>query len=74
MSLMMAWSFWRSRPLEPRSLKSIMAHMHYYSYIIRSGHNVKEVYPSELNVEEANEPDDQANYLDLTFIITFTEI
>ena len=31
---------------------------------------VKEIYPSELkNVEKANRLDDQANYLDLTFII-----
>ena len=30
---------------------------------------VKDIYPSELNVEKANRLDDQANYLDLTFII-----
>ena len=30
---------------------------------------VKDIYPSELNVERANRLDDQANYLDLTFII-----
>ena len=30
---------------------------------------VKDIYPSELNVEKANGLDDQANYLDLTFII-----
>ena len=30
---------------------------------------VKDIYPSELNVEKANRFDDQANYLDLTFII-----
>ena len=30
---------------------------------------VKDNYPSELNVEKANRLDDQANYLDLTFII-----
>ena len=29
----------------------------------------KDIYPSELNVEKANRLDDQANYLDLTFII-----
>ena len=29
---------------------------------------LKEIYPSELNVEKANRLDDQANYLDLTFI------
>ena len=29
---------------------------------------VKDIYPSELNVEKANRLDDQANYLDLTFI------
>ena len=28
---------------------------------------VKDIYPSELNVEKANRLDDQANYLDLTF-------
>ena len=31
--------------------------------------NVKDIYPSEPNVEKANTLDDQANYLDLTFII-----
>ena len=31
---------------------------------------VKDIYPSELNVEKANILDDQANYLDLTFIIS----
>ena len=30
---------------------------------------VKEIYPSELNVEKANGSDEQAKYLDLTFII-----
>ena len=30
---------------------------------------VKEIYPSQLTVEKANTSDDQANYLDLTFII-----
>ena len=30
---------------------------------------VKDIYPSELNVEKANRLDDQANYLDLAFII-----
>ena len=30
---------------------------------------VKDIYPSELNVGKANSLDDQANYLDLTFII-----
>ena len=30
---------------------------------------VRYIYPSELNVEKANRLDDQANYLDLTFII-----
>ena len=30
---------------------------------------VKDNYPSELNVENANRLDDQANYLDLTFIM-----
>ena len=30
---------------------------------------VKYIYPSKLNVEKANRLDDQANYLDLTFII-----
>ena len=30
---------------------------------------VKEICPSELGVEKANREDDQANYLDLTFII-----
>ena len=30
---------------------------------------VKDIYPSELNVEKADRLDDQANYLDLTFII-----
>ena len=30
---------------------------------------VKDIYPSEPNVEKANRLDDQANYLDLTFII-----
>ena len=30
---------------------------------------VKDIYPSELNVEKASRLDDQANYLDLTFII-----
>ena len=30
---------------------------------------VRDTYPSELNVEKANRWDDQANYLDLTFII-----
>ena len=29
---------------------------------------VKEIYPSELNVEKANRSYDQANHLDLTFI------
>ena len=31
---------------------------------------VKDIYLSELNVEKANRLDDQANYLDLTFIIS----
>ena len=31
------------------------------------GHN-KDIYPSHLHVEKANRLDDQANYLDLTFI------
>ena len=31
------------------------------------GH-VKDIYPSEINVEKANRLDDQENYLDLTFI------
>ena len=30
---------------------------------------VKDIYPSELNVQKANRLDDLANYLDLTFII-----
>ena len=30
---------------------------------------VKDIYPSELNAEKANGLDEQANYLDLTFII-----
>ena len=30
---------------------------------------VEDIYPSELNVEKANRLDDQANYLDLKFII-----
>ena len=30
--------------------------------------NVKDTHPSELNVEKANRLDDEANYLDLTFI------
>ena len=30
---------------------------------------MKEIYPSQLTVEEANTSDDLANYLDLTFII-----
>ena len=30
---------------------------------------VKDIYPSELNAEKANKLDDQANYLDSTFII-----
>ena len=30
---------------------------------------VKDIYTSELNVEKANRLDDQANYLDMTFII-----
>ena len=30
---------------------------------------VRDIYPSELNVEKVNRLDDQANYLDLTFII-----
>ena len=29
---------------------------------------VKDIYPSELNVEKSNRLDDQANYLGLTFI------
>ena len=33
------------------------------------GEYVKHIYPSELSVEKANRSDDQANYLDLTFII-----
>ena len=31
--------------------------------------DAKDIYSSELNVEKANRFDDQANYLDLTFII-----
>ena len=30
---------------------------------------VKDIFPSELTVDKANRLDDQANYLDLTFII-----
>ena len=30
---------------------------------------VKDIYPSELNVDKANRLDDQANHLDLTFMI-----
>ena len=30
---------------------------------------MSDIYPSELNVEKANRLDDQASYLDLTFII-----
>ena len=30
---------------------------------------MSDIYPSELNVEKANRSDDQANYLNLTFII-----
>ena len=30
---------------------------------------VKDIYPSELNVDKANRLDNQANYLDLTFMI-----
>ena len=32
------------------------------------GDYVKEIYPSQLNVEKANTSDDLANYLDLAFI------
>ena len=31
--------------------------------------HVKDIYSSELKVEKANRSDDQAHYLDLTFII-----
>ena len=31
--------------------------------------DVKNIYPSDLNVEKANRLDDQANYLDLTFVM-----
>ena len=34
--------------------------------------NVKDIYPSELNVQRANRLNDQANYLDLTLIIGYT--
>ena len=37
--------------------------------IVFNNEKFKDIYPSELNVEKDNRLDDQANYLDLTFII-----